>query len=91
MQPSVRLLTPSSTASSHRLPVVAQHRRGGDGRGEDLPGSDAFPSCVMGSQTTAERIYTLRSGAQHIAFDVLNRLGLCEETNFSHGSISRST
>ena len=38
------------------------------GQTRDLPGSDAFPLCVMGSSTTTER-RRLACGAAHVAFD----------------------
>jgi hypothetical protein len=85
---AVRLLTSSATASSPRLPVVARIRRSGVGEMRS-PRFRRAPFIRKWGLRPRQSGRTSHDGAQHVAFNVLNRLGLCNIKSFA-GSLSHS-
>src|SRR5271165_2860371 len=71
---AVRLLTPSPTASSPRLPVVARDRRGDCGRREvsQVPTRSIHPWCGLRPR---QGDGSLRNGTAHVAFGSSDSLG----------------
>jgi len=79
---AVRLLTPSATASSPRLPVVAHIHQSGLGKMRP-PRFRRVPFIRNGVSDHGRAVAPRVNGAQHVAFDVINRLGLCDIISFA--------
>jgi hypothetical protein len=79
---AVRLLISSATASSPRLPVVARIHQSRLGEMRS-PRFRRVPFIRNGGLRPRQSGRTSRDGAQRVAFDVINRLGLCDIISFA--------